>query len=97
MTPVRPTSLPAVTPATQAPRNDARTAAQRAFFEAALGKASGAPAAATPAAVRNAPAVQTAPAAVPAVRAQAVQTAQPATDDPPKKILRPGSILNILV
>jgi len=83
MTPVRPPSLPAVAPTSPTPRNDARTAAQRAFFEAALGKAPSAPVAAAPAA-------QTAPAA------PRVETAA-ATEEPAKRFPRPGSILDIRV
>ena len=82
MTPVRPTNLP------QAPAQNARvdgpaSAGQRAFFEAALGKT-------------YAPAAQprTAP---PAVYAQPVQRIPDPNAEPPQKILRPGSLLDIRV
>lgn len=91
MTTVRPPVWPAATPPATSGAGNARTAAQRAFFEAALGKA-GAPAAQ--------PQMQT-----PAVRAET--TPQPAAQrvrtefvqpmEPPQKILRPGSLLDIKV
>lgn len=65
MTPVRPPALPSATPVSPV-RNEARSAAQRAFFEAALGKA-------------------TAP------------TQASAADEAPRRIPRPGSILDIRV
>lgn len=89
VTPVR----PSLTPATANPAGPARTAAQRAFFDAAMGRA-------TPAAAPvQAPAVQAAPIAP--VRA-AIQTLQPAanfTPDPNELVRyrRPGSILDIKV
>lgn len=73
----------------------AKTAAQRAFFDAALGKAAGAPqqapAPATP--VRATP-VQAQTQATPQP-VQRMPTAQPA--EPPTRILRPGSLLDIRV
>jgi hypothetical protein len=74
-----------------AARPDAgRAAAQKAFFEAALGKPSAAPA---PAAPVTAPPVQAASQSP--AQAAARVTALP--DDPPKKILRPGSLIDIRV
>lgn len=78
---------PAIQPAPPvAPRPDAgRLTAQKAFFQAALGKAE--------------PAAAPAALAAPQARAEA-QPATPATaapQEPPKKILRPGSLLDIRV
>ncbi len=89
VTPVR----PSLTPPTANPAGAARTAAQRAFFDAAMGRA--APAAAP----TQAPAVQAAPVAP--VRA-AIPPQQPManlTPDPnePVRYRRPGSILDIKV
>ncbi|MDP1737249.1 MAG: hypothetical protein Q8L23_07395 [Caulobacter sp.] len=85
MNPVRPPVWPPVPPHANG-AGPAKTAAQRAFFEAALGKATGAPQA------------QATPVEVIQVRAEPVQrmpTAQP--DEPPQKVLRPGSLLDIRV
>ena len=79
MADIRPTSLP-VTPAPAAP---ARATAQRAFFDAAMGR-SGAPA----------PAAEPVKAAA-AVAQRLVRESLP--EEPPKKILRPGSLLDIRV
>jgi hypothetical protein len=75
------------------PIADPRAAAQRAFFQAALGKAQGAQAAA--------PTAQLATAAPQAAR---IQTAAPVasqraptTAQPPDRSARPGSLLNITV
>jgi hypothetical protein len=82
VTPVRPPVYPPAPPAPQG----LKSAAQRAFFDAALGKATGAPQAqATP--------VEVAP--VKAEPMHRVPTGQPA--DPAQKILRPGSLLDIRV
>ena len=82
MNPIRPqTPFP---PQTPAPANTTRTAAQRAFFQAALGEAQApAKAAAPPEPAREAVRVQTERAETPA--------------EPPTKILRPGSLLDIRV
>jgi hypothetical protein len=81
--PVRPSIVPPGAPGqVQRPVDPARAAAQRAFFEAALGKA---PAAAAPVA---APVVQ---AAAPVQRTPERMAAKP------EKILRPGSLLDIRV
>lgn len=92
MNPVRPNIWANVPPPGQ---GVAKSAAQRAFFDAALGKAAGAPqqapAAATP--VRATP-VQSQTQAAPQP-VQRMPTAQPA--EPPTRILRPGSLLDIRV
>jgi hypothetical protein len=81
--PVRPSNLPPAAAApVQRPAEAARAAAQKAFFEAALGKASA-----------PAPAAQAAPAAA----LQPVQrTPDPAAPEP-QKVLRPGSLLDIRI
>lgn len=96
MTTVRPSVWPqagAPSSGAQRPADPAKLAAQRAFFEAALGRA--------PAAQPTAPAQPTTPARM-AEPAPPVQHATPVRpiqvdDDQPRKILRPGSLLNILV
>jgi hypothetical protein len=81
MADIRPTSWqPPAAPTT----SPARTAAQKAFFDAALGRA-GAPAAPVAAPPPVAPAPQ-----------RAVQTTS-LPEEAPKKILRPGSLLDIRV
>lgn len=83
MTSIRPPFPTAPQPATD-PARPARTAAQRAFFEAALGKAAASQAAPAPAASAPPPApVETRAAAAPS--------------EAPRKILRPGSLLDIRV
>lgn len=99
MTAVRPPVWPSVQPASTGGAGNAgnaRTAAQRAFFDQALGKA-GAPQAATPQPVaRQTPAVRTE--TVPQPAAQPVRdTSFTASGDQPRKILRPGSLLDIKV
>lgn len=74
--------LPAARPVAPA-RSEAVRAAQRAFFEAALGQPS------TPAA---APSVTAAPAAPPPRTAMRVDP-----QSPPERILRPGSLVDIKV
>lgn len=80
MSTVRPPIFPTQPQAPQA-QAPARSSAQQAFFQAALGRP--APAAAQPQAQPAAAPVQRMPASLPA--------------DPPSKILRPGSILDIRV
>ena len=81
MADIRPTSWqPAPAPTT----SPARTAAQRAFFDAALGRA-GAPAAPVPALAPVAPTPQ-----------RTVQ-ATSLPEEAPKKVLRPGSLIDIRV
>jgi hypothetical protein len=78
-TPVRPPLHPHLQVQAQAPGlQSARSAAQRAFFEAAAGRATA-----------------TAEPAAPAAHVQKVPTALPA--DPPERVLRPGSLLDIKV
>lgn len=90
MNPIRPAGYPAPQPANPA-ADQARLAAQRAFFDQALGRA-GAPVKAQPTTV-----VQAAPAA-PAPAAQPLRAApQAQAVDAPAKPPRPGSILDIRV
>ena len=90
VTPPRPGSTPQL-PARTSPASGARTAAQKAFFEAALTKA-GAPAAAPPAARVQSATVQP---RVTRLRAETVQPTAPSGE--PGRILRPGSLLDIKV
>lgn len=110
--PIRPNFTP-VSPQLQNPANNqARSAAQRAFFEAALGKAQGQPAQAqasaqtagagqatrttqTQATAQTAPMRAASPAAAQAAYVQKIPATLPA--EPPTRILRPGSILDIKV
>jgi hypothetical protein len=91
VTPIRPNAFP--TPNTQpSPADAARSAAQRAFFDAAMGR-SAAPAA-------SAPPAAAAPTAVFMPSAATVQRPEirPAAGaEPPARILRPGSLLDIRV
>jgi hypothetical protein len=88
------TPLPSTVPAAPAApaRNAEAIAAQRAFFAAALGKA--APAVATTASATAAPVVAT-PASV--TRSQQTLERVDIPDEPPSRILRPGSLLDIKV
>jgi len=89
--PLRPGSTPPV-PARTTPAGGARAAAQRAFFDAALNKAGAIPATAATVRPTQASAVQP---SVTRLRAETV-TPHP-QDDPPTRILRPGSLLDIKV
>jgi hypothetical protein len=93
VTPIRPSAYPVQQPANPA-ADAARVAAQRAFFDAAMGRAN-APAASAPSS--SPPAAQ----ALAAARAPApVQRAQIVPDPnapAPAKVLRPGSLLDIRV
>ncbi len=92
MQPIRPSAYPVQTPANPA-ADAARVAAQRAFFDAAMGRAN-APAASAPAA--SPPAAQ----AFAAARAPAPvqrQIVPDPTAPAPAKVLRPGSLLDIRV
>jgi hypothetical protein len=72
------------------PIADPRAAAQRAFFQAALGKTSAPQATApTPQVAQAAPQTFRAPAPAPA--------ASPTDHQPPDRSARPGSLVNILV
>jgi hypothetical protein len=87
VTAVRPPIFPPSRPAQPAPRraDAAKLAAQKAFFEAALGKTA-APPAAPVAASASAPAAgRTSP------------TAPTAAPETPAKLLRPGSLLDIRI
>lgn len=85
MSTIRPPIFPTPQPQAQAP---ARNSAQRAFFEAAMGR----PVAAQPQVQAQ---FQAQAPAQPAAPAQRMPTSLPA--EPPQKILRPGSILDIRV
>ena len=87
MDPIRPNSVP-TPPASGA--DVARQAAQRAFFDAAMGRA-GAPAAAAPQAARLST-VATAAAPPPGAGLRPDPAAEP-----PARLLRPGSLLDIRV
>jgi len=84
-----PNALPAAPQGTPPPQ---RSAAQKAFFEAALGRA--APAQGQVPTRASAPAAEVQVRATP-VREAPVQARIP--DEPPQKILRPGSLLDIRV
>lgn len=85
MSTIRPPIFPTPQPQAQATA-PARSNAQRAFFEAAMGR---------PAAASAQPQVQAQAPAQPAAPVQRMPASLPA--DPPQKILRPGSILDIRV
>lgn len=82
MSTIRPPIFPTNTPPAPA-QPPARSAAQRAFFEAATGRPAAAPAAARPQPQTEAGQTRRMPTSLPA--------------EPPEKILRPGSILDIWV
>lgn len=95
MTPVRPNVWANVPPPAQGSgQGAAKSAAQRAFFDAALGKAAGAAPAQAQAQMASAKAVplQTRAAPQPVQRMPAGEPT-----DPPTRILRPGSLLDIRV
>ena len=87
MAAVRPPIFPPSRPSPAGPQRPdaAKLAAQKAFFEAALGKAA-APAAMQP----SAPTAVSKPVAAPS------PSVQPGAE-PPQKILRPGSLLDIKI
>ena len=84
MTPIRP-GMPPAQPASTAGADAARLAAQRAFFQQAMGRPSTAQAPAPGAAQP------------PAQPLRAVELRPAANAEPPAKILRPGSLLDIRV
>ncbi len=89
MTPIRPNAYAVQPPANPAPNqvsDAARVAAQRAFFDAAMGRA-------------NAPAAKPAAAAFtpPPAPVQRAQIMPDPAAEPPAKVLRPGSLLDIRV
>ena len=84
MTPIRP-GMPPAQPAQTAGADAARLAAQRAFFQQAMGRPAAAPAAAAATGQTPAPPVRT------------VELRPAANAEPPAKILRPGSLLDIRV
>jgi len=87
--PIRPNMLPPSTLSGGERQDAGKLAAQRAFFQAALSQAQGA---AGPARTTAAAPAAAAPAAV-----QRTLQAAPPSDEPPQKILRPGSLLDIRV
>jgi hypothetical protein len=91
VTPIRPNAFP-LPSAQPSPADAARSAAQRAFFDAAMGRPAAPASAAAPSAAAAA-AVFT-PATAPAQRVEL----RPAPNaEPPAKLLRPGSLLDIRV
>jgi hypothetical protein len=95
VTPVRPNVWANVPPPAQGSgQGAAKSAAQRAFFDAALGKAAGAAPAQAQTAAANVAPLQTQAQAAPQP-VQRMPPAQPA--EPPTRILRPGSLLDIRV
>lgn len=96
MTPIRPSALPVQPPASavSGPGADAaRAAAQKAFFDAAMGRTAAPAAPAAPQAAAPSRASFFAPAAP-------VQRAEIRPDpnaEPPSRVLRPGSLLDIRV
>jgi hypothetical protein len=88
MTAIRPQPFPPTPPAAGAARADqAKLEAQRAFFQAALGKAS----------APVSPAVTTAATATPTPAPATLSRIPDAGAEKPQKILRPGSLLDIRV
>ena len=97
MTPIRPNAYSVQPPANPAPNgagDAARVAAQRAFFDAAMGRAN-APAASAPSAAT--PAAQAFAAARAPAPVQRAQILPDPTAPAPAKVLRPGSLLDIRV
>jgi hypothetical protein len=95
---IRPFNPPVVTTQSPSAQPPARTrgaaeakAAQRAFFQQALGDAT--PVRAAP---QAAPVAQT-QAAQPARAAQTVGVVRPVPDEPPARVMRPGSFVDIKV
>jgi len=82
VTAVRPPIFPQP-PQTPGPARDTRSAAQKAFFDLAMGKAAAAP--------------QAAPSAAPSATPAALQRIPDTDAEKPQKILRPGSLLDIRV
>ena len=97
MTPIRPNAFPIQTPVSggAGPAGDGRSAAQRAFFDAALGRA-GSPAA-TPAPKAASPVAAAAPRFDLRPSASPNPAASTSPGEAPNRILRPGSLLDIRV
>jgi hypothetical protein len=97
VTPIRPSAFPVQPPQTNAVSgagaDAARAAAQKAFFDAAMGRTTAPAAPAAPQAVAPRPTVF-APAPAPVQRAEI--RPDPAAE-PPTRVLRPGSLLDIRV
>ncbi len=77
------------------PASPARTAAQRAFFDAALNKAGASVPAAAPAPVARTQAAGAVQPAATRLRAERVETQT--AEEAPQRILRPGSLIDIKV
>jgi hypothetical protein len=93
VTPIRPNGLPFTPPATPPAgqgANAARSAAQKAFFDAAMGRSS---APQTPATTAPRPAAPTGFALAP----QRADLRPAPGAEPPAKLLRPGSLLDIRI
>jgi hypothetical protein len=91
VTPIRPATSAAIPTAGPSPAESARLAAQRAFFQVALGNAA-------PAAQTASPAKAATPASIPAsapARTPDLRATPPT--EAPGKILRPGSLLDIRI
>ncbi len=94
-----PNALPAAPQGPQGPQGSARQAAQKAFFEAALGRAAPTPAQVQAQAPTRAaaPAAQGAEIQVRGTPARDIPQPIRSPDQAPQKILRPGSLLDIRV
>jgi hypothetical protein len=84
------------------PISDSRAAAQKAFFDAALGRAGAVRTPPAPAAAQAPARAQAAQAAQPVAQASQPASLQPASlqassEDAPQRIPRPGSLINIVV
>ena len=92
MTAVRPPVWPTVQQPASGSSGNARASARGAFFEQALGRATGAP---QPAQAPQAPTVRAE--TTPQPHAERVRASFTPSSEPPRKILRPGSLLDIKV
>jgi hypothetical protein len=95
VTPIRPNAFP-LPSAQPSPADAARSAAQRAFFDAAMGR-SAAPASAAQASAQITAPSQAAVFTPSTASAQRVDLRPAPNADPPAKLLRPGSLLDIRV
>jgi hypothetical protein len=89
VTVVRPPVWPTVQPPASGGAGDARQSARGAFFEKALGRAAGASPQVQPPVIRAG--------TTPQPHAERVRTTFSSPQEPPHKILRPGSLLDIKV
>mgnify|MGYP001201264614 FL=1 len=95
MTAVRPPVWPTVQPPAPGGAGNARASARGAFFEQALGRASGQPQRPQPAQAVQPTTVR--PETMPQPHAERVRTTFTPPSEPPQRILRPGSLLDIKV